>query len=276
MINQLYFCIDYYSNVEEALLKEGVKYKRTLPEGFDWLCFYIDRDSPAFAVVDREMKLAGVKATGHLSLVFTDEELDNAEWLAVRTTCKKIDDCQDKLYFASCGNETRGGCYFRYRTSPIWCERKVKWGSNHFFYSSYWLGYDELFCSDLAKGILCRKGIPFAYEGVYSIRKGNEAIPDINHIVPCNILPIEAIITDNLMLQSACEKCGVKTYMLGDDAQLTVLGRYLYKDAIAYGTPRIFGPGWAKSALIVSQEFRQIIIKNGMQRGLKFTPVIIA
>ena len=279
------FCIDQIPSIETILKEAHIPYKtyndsvqrdgRT--SHYNWWIFTLEKNSPAYQAIQRELETQGGEAAGsqHASLVFTKKEIESAEWLHVRTTCMKVDTDVDQLSFATCGNPIKRQCWARHRISPMYCDKRIKWGNRHFFYSAYYYGYTELFCSEYAKELLQKGGFPLAFESLLRSKPPHETLPDVYHIIPCNTLPVEAMLTDDLKVQSDCPVCGKKTYELTEDAQLTVDRRYLNSDALIYGTPNMFGPGWSASACIISQATRRFLVENGMDRGLRFIPIRI-
>ena len=277
------FCIDQIPSIETILKEAHIPYKtyddsiqrdgRT--SHYNWWIFTLEKNSPAYQAIQRELETQGGEVAGsqHTSLVFTKKEIESAEWLHVRTTCMKVDTDVDQLSFAACGNPIKGQCLVRHRISPIYCDRKIKWDSRHFFYSAYYYGYNELFCSEHAKELLQKGRFPLAYESLLRTKPPHEILPDVYHIVPCNILPAEAMITDEMSVQTDCPICGKKTYELMDDVQLVVDHRYLNADSLIYRTPNMFGPGWSTSACIISQAGHRFLVENGMDRGLRFVPI---
>ena len=57
------------------------------------------------------------------SLSFTKKELDDAEWLHVRPSCKKIDPYDDVTSSRNCPGVGRWTCYATRRTYPLYCKK---------------------------------------------------------------------------------------------------------------------------------------------------------
>lgn len=268
-------CCDYNKNIEDALIDVKIKYERYQEANYDWLIFYLDRDAQEYDVVLKAIEDAHMpgKPTMTKSLSFTKEELDNAEWLTVRPICKKIDTYDDRFCFNGCQGVGKWTCFSKRRTYPMYCNKPIKWGKNHYFYASYECGYIDMYCSDAARKILHENKVPLVYETLYW--KNMEPVPDVHHIIPLNTLPTEAFDLGHMEVLSDCPVCGIKVYGWTGFAQLKIDGRFLHSDILAYGTLPIFGPLFASPVMIISQECRKIILEHRMERGLEFQPIIV-
>lgn len=148
-----------------------------------------------------------------------------------------------------------------------------KVGQESLFYASYDFGYDEMFCSDAARKILHENKIPLVYEPLYDRKM--QPVPDVHHMIPLNTLLTEAFDFTDMRVMSDCPICGTKVYGLYGFAQLKIDKRFLHSDIPVYGTPPIFGPIFANKVMVVSQEFRKLLIEHKMERGLVFQPAIL-
>ena len=185
----------------------------------------------------------------------------------------QIDPYDDVTSSRNCPGVGRWTCYATRRTYPLYCKKQIKWGRNHYFYASYDFGYDEMFCSDAARKILHENKIPLVYEPLYDRKM--QPVPDVHHMIPLNTLLTEAFDFTDMRVMSDCPICGTKVYGLYGFAQLKIDKRFLHSDIPVYGTPPIFGPIFANKVMVVSQEFRKLLIEHKMERGLVFQPAIL-
>ncbi len=88
----------YYSeSLKKSLADAGIKYEWTQekPDPYqpNYLIFHLDIDAPEYELILKAIDDAKLRSapTRTESLSFTKKELDDAEWLHVRPSCKKID-----------------------------------------------------------------------------------------------------------------------------------------------------------------------------------------
>lgn len=273
------FCSYYSESLKKSLADSGIKYEWTQekPDPYqpNYLIFHLDIDAPEYELILKAIDDAKLRSapTRTESLSFTKKELDDAEWLHVRPSCKKIDPYDDVTSSRNCPGVGRWTCYATRRTYPLYCKKQIKWGRNHYFYASYDFGYDEMFCSDAARKILHENKIPLVYEPLYDRKM--QPVPDVHHMIPLNTLLTEAFDFTDMRVMSDCPICGTKVYGLYGFAQLKIDKRFLHSDIPVYGTPPIFGPIFANKVMVVSQEFRKLLIEHKMERGLVFQPAIL-
>ena len=91
------FCSYYSESLKKSLADAGIKYEWTQekPDPYqpNYLIFHLDIDAPEYELILKAIDDAKLRSapTRTESLSFTKKELDDAEWLHVRPSCKKID-----------------------------------------------------------------------------------------------------------------------------------------------------------------------------------------
>ena len=95
------FCSYYSESLKKSLADAGIKYEWTQekPDPYqpNYLIFHLDIDAPEYELILKAIDDAKLRSapTRTESLSFTKKELDDAEWLHVRPSCKKIDPYDD-------------------------------------------------------------------------------------------------------------------------------------------------------------------------------------
>ena len=95
------FCSYYSESLKKSLVDAGIKYEWTQekPDPYqpNYLIFHLDIDAPEYELILKAIDDAKLRSapTRTESLSFTKKELDDAEWLHVRPSCKKIDPYDD-------------------------------------------------------------------------------------------------------------------------------------------------------------------------------------
>ena len=99
------FCSYYSESLKKSLADAGIKYEWTQekPDPYqpNYLIFHLDIDAPEYELILKAIDDAKLRSapTRTESLSFTKKELDDAEWLHVRPSCKKIDPYDDVEVF---------------------------------------------------------------------------------------------------------------------------------------------------------------------------------
>ena len=102
------FCSYYSESLKKSLADAGIKYEWTQekPDPYqpNYLIFHLDIDAPEYELILKAIDDAKLRSapTRTESLSFTKKELDDAEWLHVRPSCKKIDPYDDVTSSRNC------------------------------------------------------------------------------------------------------------------------------------------------------------------------------
>ncbi len=272
-----YFCDDN-SVLQEVLRQHSIQFD-VLPGYQDelllvpsHLVFDIFEDSPFFPIIRQQIPDGAVSSP---SLCFTDNELDAAQWLTVRGKSMQIeiDNASDAFY---CEEYIDENCArHRYRTGRSFFLRKpVKWDRRHYFYCSYDLGEDYLFCCDMARDLLAEYHCEIQYEPVYSA-KTKQPIPDLSFLNLTQVIPGKKIRWERGATELVCPQCGRKQIDYSGDFQLHALESTLNTMGNFFRTEAIFGSGNFLSPInVITQKLYQGLKRKSMIRNLEFTPVV--
>lgn len=209
--------------------------------------------------------------------IFTNTELDNAQWLRVRSKWRNgypqpekgfgyesITYCGDKIC-SECGCGLQQVDAFRLKQQP-------KWGRRHFMVLN-WVD-DELFVSPTAQGVLRNSvsGIEFAQ---VRNKTGKETLDGMSQMKISHILP-EGMVEECAPIRQrhVCPCCGTVKYVL------TGIGKLAWRKEIFDGAPDIvksgemFGSGhFATRLIFIRQSVYQLIRQNQLDRDLVFEPI---
>lgn len=214
------------------------------------------------------------------SYIYSKEELLNAEWLTMRSTNDKLEAVNTDHTFAfSCRTKKNFGygeidiAYHRKQVFPYEFRHPIKWGKNH-FYSSYFGGFETIFCDDLAKSIIKNEEFQDVdFMPVIHYRK-NQYLDNIHQIILSNVLPNESLILDKHFIKKECDICGAIQYEYSGLSRLGVYAEFL-KNADFYRTNYIFGSGYTNAFNIVSNRVYRLITDKKIDRNLSFEPLLV-
>lgn len=217
------------------------------------------------------------KIVPYTEVVYTKEEMEQAEWLAVRSKWRweypqpagdgsyQRFTYSEENYCRECGSGLAQINSFRVKKTPKWSKKN--------FLMLNWIE-DELFLSDNAAGVLSNSSLNgFDFIDVVN-SKTLIKLSDINQLKINNILSPGLVDQDNTIREAIkCKKCGITKYAL--------TGRGLvYKNSIFCNKHDIVKSfevfGWGHAAprtIFISQKFYKIIISNGLDKNLIFEPI---
>ena len=210
---------------------------------------------------------------------FTKEELENAQWMSVRSIWRygypepSADYSYEEItytrkdYCPKCSVGLKQVDSFRIKKAP-------SWGRRHFF-SLYWIE-DEFFVNDTVKQIFQNENITGVSFLPVLNKTGKKAFEGIHQLAISHVLP-EGLIesSDYLKKTTTCPECGTKKYCKNGCAMLR------FKRECFEGAPDIvrsgdyFGgmPGIAAHLILINQKTYQAIIRNKLDRSLLFYPI---
>lgn len=213
------------------------------------------------------------------NMVFTDEELLHAEWMAIRTIWRTGDPqpinkfaYKDITYTkeqhcSNCGAGLKQIAPFRLLKTP-------SWGRRHFF-APYGLE-DELFVDESVRRIFESNGITGVdFLKVYD-KNGQRELLDIYQMKILHRLP-EALVKDNAAISrvTLCPVCG-REKMLASGGAKMCFSKSIFQNATdIVKSAEIFGglKGIAANKMIINQKVYQVLKKNKLDRSLAFEPV---
>lgn len=212
------------------------------------------------------------------SIEYSKKEIENAEWLTVRSISTKVDWEYDEDAF-------RQSCFYKrpcikelyYKHSEqvgvLSVNKPVKWGTRQFF-SGPNAADNIIFCSEKTKLVLDNKwkGLEF-----WPVKKYNNSIyiSDLYQLYFMESLPIDAIKGGSLI---TCNTCGRRIIWLTKGVhQMEINRKYLTSPDRVYKTGDVLTEQPNKcttfSLNIVSQKFYQYCEKNQMNRGMIYEPI---
>ena len=273
MKTQMYYCIAKTAQLVEVLEAYKIKYKTfEMRANEPYVTFYVFKEDEAWTQLEKI--LPPKPAHG---LVFNDEELLNAKWLKLRSTCMKIDSRNPDTFSYICPKNPESPKINKYHQTQVlpFSFSSVKWSNNNHFYSTYEGGYEMIFCDDFAKTFLLEnrlRGLEF--RNVIWHKKGC-VLPNVYQMFFKNELPREAIIPDSRAKEIRCPYCGKIQYFCYNDARLGIKEEYLSEDVDFYITPEMFGEVGVYAIPIVSSRVYTALKNAGMTRNLNFEPVVL-
>lgn len=213
--------------------------------------------------------------------IYTKEEIENAEWLKVRSTWINLyPQPQNDFSYINITYDTKDSCDGRVAKETFCHEglvqkdsfllrNKPNWGSRNFLMIN-WV-HDEFFVSDKVELVFKDnnvKGLEF-YKVLYRSRKEMEGIKQIyiqNYLPP-------GLKKESIEKEILCSKCDTIRY-------LRKLG-YIFYDKEAFKDLDVdiiksserFGEITRSSMIFVNQRLRKIIMGNKLGKDLLFEPI---
>lgn len=212
------------------------------------------------------------------TIEYSKQEIENADWLSVRSIGTKVQwEYEKDAFQRTCPYKRLFIKNLDYRHSKqvdiLTVSKAIKWGAKQYF-SGPNAADDFLFCSEKAKELLNDK-----WEGLefWPVKKYNSTkyISNLYQLVFKDYLPIEAISGGKAIL---CEGCGKKIMRFAEGIhKLEIKKEYLNNPLKVYRTDDVLTEelkGCTTFSLnIVSQEFYQYCEVNQMNRGMIYEPI---
>ena len=268
-----HFCFDYDEEIAKKLDELNVKY--------DWLYepskhyseifLDIDEDHPCY---DKVLCLLPEDYFDPKKLVFSNKEIDETEYLTMRTHIMTLDlEAYEKTFeYAERIDESR--VMHMWIVGDFYIKRPVKWGKRHFV-SAYRTGRGIIFCDDHAMEKLEKTTRNIQFHPVFHSRTNN-VMDNVHYMELTRELPKEAIDLSQGLEKEVCPVCGRVQYEFEDLFQLRVRREYLSMIEDIGRTPFLFGGGNFQSPLnIVTHDFYQKMKGENLIKGLVFEPVVI-
>ena len=269
-----YYCLPCDDNLRKKLISYNIK---------------VDYDDKitrlmTFSVYEEDDyfdKIADYLPKNYLgSYVFTKTELLSAEWLTMRSTNDKLEALNiERTFSFSCESKEDFGygevdtARHRIQVAPYEFRGPIKWGRNH-FYSSYFGGFETIFCDDIAKSIIQSAnldGIDFLPVIHY---KKNNYLDNIHQIECSNVLPNESLVLNQYFKEKKCPICGAIKYEYDELSRLGIHKEFLGNKDF-YRTNYIFGGGYTSPFNVVSNRIYKLLVDNQIDRNIRFTPLLI-
>ena len=198
-------------------------------------------------------------------LEFSDSDIQSAQYFELR--------CNLERMYIDVGTDTRHYCHHfggfflpyrrhSYRTGPYYSTKKaVSWRKNRFFLTG--AGIRTIFCSERACRLLnsiC-KGIEYADVVNETTHKPVRDLYEIKFSVS---IPFDFVVGGKTY---KCKRCGKDIFILPDRCQIRIK-----KEGFCSGY-NCFGLG--NERYVVTREIMDFLKEKGMNRNLKFTPIIV-
>ena len=213
--------------------------------------------------------------------VFSKTELDNAQWLRVRSQWRfgypqpeAAFGYRSVTYKEDCRCEACGAGLEQ--IAPFRMTKSPNWGKRHFMMLN-WVE-DELFVSDICRSVLEKENLSGISFGPVSDKKGLGTLSNVNQlIIPAKLAP--GIIEDRRSIDNVftCARCGATKYhptCIG----MMAYDKHIFRDAPDFvKTAEIFG--WGKGSthhIIISQKAYRALMRNKLTQGLIFEPIELA
>ena len=217
--------------------------------------------------------------------VYTEEEMENAQWYTIESTNWKIECAyMEETFSTSCEysskvgdrNETINIGYHITQVAPFYLSKPIKWGKNY-FYSNMYGGKRTIFCSDKAKAIMENAGL-----------KGAVFSPVINHnsgIVydnsfqfdSCNIISDDDIRFYGPAKLWKCPLCGKSKYLTSALTQI-VVNKSILGNSDFYKTNDVHTflhySSYPEPFWIISKKAYNTIKAYGMDRSMHIMPLM--
>lgn len=273
-----HFCIDYHPLLHKRLVDDGINVEVESLVGTLSMIFQIYTDPNEklntygnLLPIDKALR----------NLYFTNQELENAKWLKMRSANIKLDAKTEDTFEKSCRYErmvwngtTYYGYYHEKQVKPF-AFNPIKWTKNNHFYSSYSGGWEIIFCDDFAKDLFIKQNFKGVSFGEVLWGKKGITLPNAHQIVIDNILPEKAFLNLDATEERFCPLCGRKRYFYNTVFQFKIDGNYLDENQDFYTTDDIFGECTEFPISIVSQRVYSTLSSLGLTRSLNFEPVIV-
>lgn len=213
--------------------------------------------------------------------IFSDEEMDAAEWFTARSTNSKFECCKEhKTFRFSCpaaqvfGRPDFEFYMHREQIGSFYFNKPVKWGRNH-FYSCKSGGFEALFCDDFARSIIDNNLKGASFLPVLSSKNGRE-LENIHQLTIDTILPTDTYSFIEERGQWTCPLCGKKKYITDALSRLRVDKRVLGElDFYSSGTIDTTDVSVSEGeVVIISKRAYELFKKYNFDRTLELFPLI--
>ena len=231
--------------------------------------------------VDRIKSLDYVDVLEHHSVSFSEQELDAAKYLSVRSVYSGI--MVQNRYIELQHDSGIRESLFGFKNPLIAYEHVVQidnprinkgasWRKDRQFCSNYESTMRHLFCSDLARSVIETNHLEGAeFRPVYHYKKG-EQIPDLWQLYPheCE----DFLTPGNRTKTRLCPVCGARRYVTTDERdRLCLIEDKLPEGYDFFQSPPLVGARTGHPFYVVSGRVYQVLKKADIIRALIFEPL---
>lgn len=273
----------YYVNKTEVVLRTlnhyDIKYKiSSLPLTNTQMCSFDLYDDQSVYLKFKALRPFLKNCSIIKSIEYEEREIENSDWLFVRSKNKKVEWEYDESAFSlSCAYRLPLQHEKRYKhveqTDLLTVKSPVNWGSCLYF-SGPNSADDFLFCSAIAKQRLEGRWLGLDFLPVRRQKSGNH-VANIYQLVFNDHIPFAAFRGGKI---SKCSSCGRQYIQLSDGVyQLEIQSKFLNDGNRVYQTgPILSDQAYGNptySVNIVPQSFYQYCKSNHMNNGMIYEPV---
>lgn len=214
------------------------------------------------------------------SIEYSVEEIEEAEWLTVRSVNTKIKREPDQDTFQFSCPRRNGGYRHMEQVGPFSVEKtnKIKWKTKQFFGGTDATGENYLFCAEKTKGLISGLWTGLDFWPVKKYGTGQD-VEDVYQLHFNQVLALEAFALTGKEKINTCRICGRKKIHINTTYQLSLKKAYMKEKEFqnVYTTGNIWTYeriGWYTFSFnIVSHEFYRFCKDRKIDRGLKYEPI---
>lgn len=206
--------------------------------------------------------------------MYTKTEIESAEWFVIRSKSAKVEiepTWRKNFELSEFYEEGRKAEHRKVKDYNFYVKRPVKHNNFQCFFSSYDLLPFHLFCCKKAKEYLSEVFPELVF--FHTIHNKKNKILDDLFYVDTKIQIEDKYINHEDETQFICRTCGARTYEVPEP--LNIMKRGVPVNCDVFKTDAIYslGGNLQCSLICVSQNFRNLLINEKMDRGLVFIPI---
>ena len=273
MKRDYYFSLSYTAKNADKLielLKEAkIKYEDIMGNSF---CFQFYSDNER---ADDILKI--LPRTPIVSAVFSNEEMENANWYTFEATRLDIETSdEDYTYEFFCPYETITGTRYRHRkqVNPYISKRTPKWKNNYNFCAINTGDFSTIFCSDIAKRMIQNRNIS-GIDFMPVVNRKNIPTENVSQLCFSNILPRKAFNFIGEYREIICPTCGKIDYefVRPNDDNLRINTDLIPDGIDVFSAEMSVFQGWGVPPVIVSKKFCDLVSKELKEKHVRFYPI---
>ena len=251
------------------LQSANIKYEDIMGKS---LCFQFYSDSER---ADDILKLLPKRPI--VSAIFSDEEMENANWYTFEATRLDIETSDvDFTYQYSCPYYTELGIQHRHQkqVNPYISKRTPKWKNNYNFCSINGGDFSVIFCSDIAKKMIQNRGIS-GVDFMPVVNRKNIPTENVSQLCFFNILPRNIFTFIGEYREIVCPTCGKINYefVRPMDDNLRINTELIPDGIDVFSAEMSLQRGWIVPPVIVSKRFYDLVSKELKEKHVRFYPI---
>ena len=276
---QYHYCLENKWGLEKFLNTNEISYEKTDEwlDGDSLLIFDLYEDEKVYTKFKIHFPYVAM-LDADKSVVYSKEDIQNAEWLTVRSKGTKVQWIyNEKAFNQQCPYKRIfiKDIYYRHlqQTDILEATKRVHWGRRQYF-SGPATGDTFLFCSERAKSLLNKKWAGLSFYPVKKYRT-QKMIDDLYQLYFSEVLSVNAICGGKKII---CRGCGRELVYISSMVQMLHIDRQHLKDTqMVYTTGEVLTMDSIHnetfSLYVVPQEFYQFCDRYEMNRGMVYEPI---